>query len=99
MTVSDAADNTHAIESSAFEAKHLDMLKNAAKTGDKITVTENGHTLLSLMVTQPKTHNPKKPFLDADHHLLISCGDIVSPIDENWEAEFDKKWDEKLGTA
>ena len=81
-TVSGAADNTHAIESSAFQAKHLDMLKTVAETGTEITVTENGHTLLSLIVTKPKTRNPKKPFLDADHHLLISCGDIISPIDE-----------------
>ena len=98
-TVSGAADNTHTIESSAFQAEHLDMLKNAAETGDKITVTENGHTLLSLMVTKPKTQTPKKPFLDADHHLLISYGDLISPIDEDWEAKFDKKWDDKLGTA
>ena len=98
-TVSGAADNTHAIESSAFQAKHLDMLKTAAETGAEITVTENGHTLLSLIVTKPKTQNPKKPFLDADHHLLISYGDLISPIDEDWEAKFDKKWDEKLGTA
>ena len=35
-TVSGAADNTHAIESSAFQAKHLDMLKTAAETGAEL---------------------------------------------------------------
>ena len=49
-----------------------------------------------LAVTGPKPQKPKKPFLDADRHLLISYGDIISPIDEDWEAEFDQKWDEKL---
>ena len=96
-TVNDKTDTIYTIESSEFEAKHLDMLKQAAGTGTEITVTENGHTLLSLTATKPKTQNPKKPFLDADHHLLISYGDIISPVDEDWEAKFDKKWDEALG--
>ena len=98
-TVSDAAGNTHTIESSAVQAKLLDMMKQAADTDAEITVTENGYTLLRLTVTKPKIPNPKKPFLDADRHLLISYGDIISPIDEDWEAKFDKKWDEKLGTT
>lgn len=97
-TVNDKTDTTPAIESSALQAKHLEMLKQAAETGAEITVTENGNPLLILTATKPKTQNPKKPFLDADRHLLISYGDIISPIDEDWEAKFNKKWDEKLGT-
>ena len=91
--------NTYTIESSEFKDKCLALMKEVADNGAEIAVTENGHTLLTLTVTRPKPQKPKKPFLDADRHLLISYGDIISPIDEDWEAKFDQKWDEKLGTT
>lgn len=101
-TVSDAAGNTHTIESSAFQAKLLDMLKQVAETGAKVAVTENGDILLNLTATKPDPIKSKpakrKPAFGKYKHLLISYGDIISPIDEDWEAKFDKKWDEKLGT-
>ena len=101
-TVSDAAGNTHTIESSAVQSKLLDMLKQAAETGAKVAVTENGDTLLNLTATKPKQKPPGnkdgKPVFGRDRHLLISYGDLISPIDEDWEAKFDEKWDEKLGT-
>ena len=89
-TVSNQTGNTLAIESSAFEAGCLELMKEAADNGAEIAVTENGRTLLTLAVTEPQSQKPKKPFLDADRHLLISYGDIISPIDEDWEAEFDQ---------
>lgn len=101
-TVSDAAGNTHTIESSAVQAKLLGMLKQAAETGAKVAVTENGDTLLNLTATKPDPIKSKpakgKPAFGKYKHLLISYGDITSPRDEDWEAKFDKKWDEKLGT-
>lgn len=98
-TVSNQTGNALAIESSAFEAGCLELMKEAADKGSEIAVTENGRTLLTLAVTGPESQKPKKPFLDADRHLLISYGDIISPIDEDWEAEFDQKWDDKLGST
>ena len=102
-TVSGAADNTHTIESSAFQAEHLDMLKNAAESGAEIMVTENGNTLLCLAATKPQQkpshQKDRKPVFGRDRHLLISYGNLISPTDEDWEAKFDKKWDEKLGTS
>ena len=102
-TVSDAAGTTHTIESSEFKAKLLDLLKQAAETGAKIKVSENGDTLLNLAATKPdpvkSKHVKREPAFGKYKHLLISYGDITSPIDEDWEAKFNKKWDEKLGTA
>ncbi len=97
------AGNTHTIESSEFKPEHLDMLIKAADTGEEIAVTKNGDTLLNLTVTQPelfeiKPKNTQTAF-GKYRHLLISYDDIISPIDEDWEEKFDKKWDEKLGTA
>ncbi len=99
-TVNDKSDTTPTIESSALQAKHLEMLKQAAETGTKIKVTENSNPLLVLTVTKPKTQTPKKPFLDADRHqqppskdgkpvfgrdrhLVVSYGDLISPINED----------------
>lgn len=94
--------NPRTIESSEFKAEHLDMLKKAADTGAEIKVTENGGTLLNLTVTQPDPAiiKPSKtqPAFGKYRHLLISYDDIISPIDEDWEEKFDKKWEEKLGT-
>ena len=90
-TMSNQTGNALAIESSAFEDGCLELMKEAADNGAEITVTENGRTLLTLAVTGPKPQKSKKPFLDANRHLLISYGDIISPIDEDWEAEFDQK--------
>ena len=98
-TTNNQTSDTLAIESSAFEDGCLQLMKKAADNGAEIAVTENGRTLLTLAVTGPKPQKPKKPFLDADRHLLISYGDIISPIDEDWEAEFDQKWDNKLGNT
>lgn len=82
-TMSNQAGNALAIESSAFEDRCLELMKEAADKGSEIAVTENGHTLLTLAVTGPQSQKPKKPFLDADRHLLISYGDIISPIDKD----------------
>ena len=101
-TVSGGSDNTQTIESSAFQADHLDMLKTAAETGAEIAVTENGNTLLHLTATKPKQkpshQKARKPVFGRDQHLLISYGDLISPIDEDWEAKFNKKWSERLGS-
>ena len=102
-TGNNTTDDTHTIESSELEPKLLDMMKHAAETGAEITVTEDGHPLLHLATTKPTQQSPSKkggkPAFGKYRHLLISYGDITSPIDEDWEAKFDKKWDEKLGTA
>ena len=95
-TVSSQTGNAHTIESSEFEPECLDLMKEAADNGTEIVVTENGHTLLTLTVTRPKAQKPKESFFGKDRHLLISYGDIISPIDEDWEAKFNQKWDEKL---
>ena len=84
-TVSNQTGNALAIESSAFGDGCLELMREAADNGAEITVTENGRTLLTLAVTRPTPQKSKKPFLDADRHLLISYGDIISPIDEDWE--------------
>lgn len=97
------AGNTHTIESSEFKPEHLDMLIKAADTGEEIAVTENGDTLLRLAAAKPELkpsqQKDRKPVFGRDRRLVVSYGDLISPIDEDWEAKFDKKWDEKLGTA
>ena len=86
-TVNDNTDTTPTIESSALQAKHLEMLKQAAETGTEITVTENGHPLLHLAATKPKqkpsSKKDGKPVFGRDRHLVVSYGDLISPIDED----------------
>lgn len=43
---------------------------------------------------KPSHQKDRKPVFGRDRHLVISYGDLISPIDGDWEAEFDKKWDE-----
>ena len=73
------------------------MLKTAAETGAEVAVTENGDTLLNLTAAKPKPvksgQAKHKPAFGKYKHLLISYEDISSPIDEDWKAKFDKKWE------
>lgn len=53
----------------------------------------NPHTIESSEF-KPSHQKDRKPVFGRDRHLVVSYGDLISPIDEDWEAEFDKKWDE-----
>ncbi len=71
------------IKASEFKAKCLKLMDQVAETGETLVITKNGNPVAEL--------RPAKRRLDSlfgAHKGLIEIkGDIIAPLDEDWEAE------------
>ena len=71
------------IKASEFKAKCLRLIDEVAKTGKSLVITKHGKPIAQLgpAVVRPKT-------LAGAHAGQIHIhGDIIAPIDVEWEAE------------
>ena len=75
--------NAKTIKASEFKAKCLKLMDEVAVYGDEIVITKNGRPTAKLVAYRqiPKT------WFGADRGKLEITGDIISPIDVEWEAE------------
>lgn len=70
------------IKASEFKAKCLRLMDQVAETGTTLVITKNGRPVAQLGPVVSRT-----PTLAGAHRGMIAVvGDIVSPIDEEWEA-------------
>lgn len=71
------------IEASEFKAKCLKLMDQVAETGEEIVITMNGRPVSRLVPygTKPST------FFGRDRGRIGILGDIVEPVDVEWEAE------------
>ena len=71
------------IKASEFKAKCLKLMDQVAETGEEIVVTKNGRPVSRLVPyrTKPST------FFGRDRGSIRILGDIVEPVDVEWEAE------------
>jgi prevent-host-death family protein len=70
------------IKASEFKAKCLKLMDEVALSGEPIVITKNGKPIAQLV---PLAERPKS--LWGAHKGLIEIkGDIISPIDVDWEA-------------
>ncbi len=70
------------IKASEFKAKCLRLMDEVAASGVPLVITKNGRPVAQLgpVVSRP-------PTLAGSHKGAISIlGDIVGPLDEDWEA-------------
>ena len=74
------------IEASEFKAKCLKLLDEIAETGGDIIITKKGHPVSRL---GPYREKPKTLW-GIDRGKFEILGDIIEPIDVEWEAETDK---------
>lgn len=70
------------IKASEFKAKCLQLMEEVRKTGKEIVITKNGEPVSKLV---PVRHKPKTLF-GAHREKIVIKGDIVSPLDVEWEA-------------
>jgi prevent-host-death family protein len=70
------------IKASEFKAKCLALMDEVARTGDRVIVTKNGQPIADLVPHKP---NPKNAFGIWKDSVEI-VGDIMSPIDVEWNA-------------
>ncbi len=77
------AGRTRTIKASEFKAKCLKLMDEVAESGDEIVITKNGRPVSRLI---PYRNMPKAPFGRHRDKIRI-LGDIIEPVDVEWEAE------------
>lgn len=71
------------IKASEFKATCLKLMDEVAETGKEIVITKNGEPVAKLIAYQ----HPRKAPWGADKGRIRILGDIISPVDVEWEAE------------
>ena len=71
------------IKASEFKAKCLHIMDEVAETGEPVTITKKGVPVAELV---PIKRKPETLFGFMKGSGVI-IGDIISPIDEEWDAE------------
>ena len=73
----------HTVKASEFKAKCLALMDQVARTGEAILVTKNGKPVAEL-----RPHRGARVLSPFGIHkgLVELSGDIVSPLDVDWEA-------------
>ena len=70
------------IKASEFKAKCLKLMDEVTETGEEIVITKNGRPTVRLIAYREK---PMTLF-GIDKGRIQILGDIISPIDVEWEA-------------
>ena len=78
----DNAAGARTIKASEFKAKCLKLMDEVAETGDELIVSKNGRPVARLV---PYRRKPKSLF-GIDRGKIEILGDIVEPLDIEWEA-------------
>jgi len=76
-------EHARVIEASEFKAKCLKLMDQVAETGQGIVITKNGRPVSRLVPYRLKPST----FFGRDRHRIRILGDIVEPVDVEWEAE------------
>lgn len=71
------------IKASEFKAKCLHIMDEVAETGEPVVITKRGVPVTELI---PARRKPKTLFGSMKGSGVI-IGDIISPIEEEWDAE------------
>jgi prevent-host-death family protein len=73
---------TRHIKASEFKAKCLALMDEVARTGASVVITKNGKAVAELVPHRPRRQNARGILKNE----LFVTGDIVSPVDVEWEA-------------
>ena len=81
----DYTNGLRTVKASEFKAKCLKMMDEVAESGEEIVITKNGRPTVRVVAfrTRPRT------LFGIDRGKLEIRGDIISPMDIEWEAESD----------
>lgn len=78
-----AENRVRTIKASEFKARCLKLMDDLADSGGEIIITKNGRPVSRLL---PYRKRPEAP-LGRDRDKIRILGDIIEPIDAEWEAE------------
>ena len=86
-TMSDSIGNpggeSRTIKASEFKATCLRLMDEVARSGEEIVITKNGHPTARLLPYRKRFGD----WFGADRDRIEIIGDIISPMDVEWEAE------------
>ena len=82
------AEANRTMKASEFKAKCLKLMDEVAEQGGQIVITKNGRPVSRLV---PYRERPKSLF-GIDRGRIEILGDIIEPIDVEWEANTGKTW-------
>ena len=82
-TSNDAIGGARTMKASEFKARCLKLMDEVAETGEEIVITKNGKPVSRLAPYR----EPPKSLFGAGRDRMKIVGDIISPIDVEWEAE------------
>jgi len=82
------------VSATEFKAKSLALIDEIERSGEPLTITRRGKPSLTLKAE--RTEKPKPLVLGALKGTFTIHGDIIGPIDPDWEARMEEKWD-RLG--
>jgi len=70
------------INASEFKVKCLQLIKEVAKTGVSVVITKNGQPVAQLDPIMPRPAT----LAGAHKGKITVVGNILAPLDEDWEA-------------
>jgi prevent-host-death family protein len=70
------------VKASEFKAKCLALMDEVARSGTSLTITKNGKPIADLVPHR----SPKRTPLGVWKGKVVIKGDIVSPMDVEWDA-------------
>lgn len=73
----------HVIQASEFKAKCLALMDEVASSGETVLITKDGKPVAEL---RPHTGEPRQSPFGRWKGLIEINGDIMSPIDVEWDA-------------
>jgi prevent-host-death family protein len=73
---------TKIIKASEFKAKCLALMDEVERTGQGVVITKNGKPVAELVPHRKRKKNARGILKDS----LFITGDIISPIDVEWDA-------------
>lgn len=83
------------IPAGEFKAKCLALLDEVAQTGERIIITKRGKPLAEVGPIPGDEEGGLASSFGKLAHMVISSGDVLSPIVGNdWEEEMLAEWDE-----
>lgn len=75
------------ISAGEFKAKCLKLMDNVASTHEPLVITKHGKPVAMMVPVQPEPATPLFGYMAGTATLH---GDIVAPLDVEWEAESEK---------
>ena len=80
------------VPAAEFESNAIEFIEEIERTGGRLTITRPGQPELTVTV-QAKEVKPL--VLGALKDVTTICGNIVGPIEPDWDVVWDARWDRK----